>query len=402
MSLSPIQKEAILRNINKVPVDSLKRKIDNNELTLEECIENGLSQTTVDEIHFIASSELEAERQFEEDAAFYEKINNDELIIQEIKAAIFEGRVTEEGLKSNTIIDETLLYKIKNYEDSFRQPEINEEPTKKGYTDIFFFGRSGSGKSCVLASLFHYGEKEGYLVDDPHSIKGINYKNDIVTTLRNGVLPAATSADEGRVTYITTELHHKDTDDINLLNIIEMSGEFFTAAAKDPSMWANGVDAHGYLSNSNKKLLFFVIDFEIHIDPHKVSTQEASFNLMLSQLDNYNKCLKNTYCIYIIVNKSDLFPADELLEYNNDRSQYAKNFFTENYKSFYTNLKNKQDKNGFELRYLHYSLGNFMFKNSYLSEINYECPKQLIKTIQHQAGRKKSGGWFDNMFDSND
>ena len=34
-------------------------------------------------------------------------------------------------------------------------------------------------------------KKEGYLVDDPHSIKGINYKNDIVSTLRNGVLPAA-------------------------------------------------------------------------------------------------------------------------------------------------------------------------------------------------------------------
>ena len=43
-----------------------------------------------------------------------------------------------------------------------------------------------------------------------------------------------------------------------------------------------------------------------------------------------------------------------------------------------------------------------MFRNSYLSEMNYDCPKQLIKTIQHQAGRKKSGGWFDNMFDSND
>ena len=201
-------------------------------MTLEECIENGLSQDTVDEIHFQAAAELEAEQQFEEDAAFYEKINNDELIIQEIKPAILDGRVTEEGLLSNTIIDDRLLYKIKNYEDSFRQPEINEEPTKKGYTDIFFFGRSGSGKSCVLASLFNYGEKEGYLVDDPHSIKGINYKNDIVSTLRNGVLPAATSADEGRVTYITTELHHKDTDDINLLNIIEMSGEFFTMPLK--------------------------------------------------------------------------------------------------------------------------------------------------------------------------
>ena len=36
---------------------------------------------------------------------------------------------------------------------------------------------------------------------------------------------------------------------------------------------------------------------------------------------------------------------------------------------FLYEFKNKQDKNGFELRYLHYSLGNFMFRNSYLSEM---------------------------------
>ena len=76
-----------------------------------------------------------------------------------------------------------------------------------------------------------------------------------------------------------------------------MSGEFFTIA-KDPSMWNNGVDLM-VTYNSNKKLLFFVIDFEVHIDRHKVSTQEISFNLMLSQLDNYNKCLK-IHIVYIL------------------------------------------------------------------------------------------------------
>ena len=400
MPLSPIQKELFLKKINELPVGALKKKIDENELTMEECVDAGLSQTTVDEIRSMAELEIQKKKQDQEDAANYEKINNDELRISEIRDMILEGGVTEAGLIEHTKIDENLLHKIKNYVFSVRQPDINRNPIKKGYTDIFFFGQSGSGKSCVLASLFNYGENEGYFVDDPHSIEGTNYKNDIVASLRKGIVPAATTAVDKKVTYITTELHHKKTDDINLLNIFEMSGEFFTEAARNPDLWEDGVDAHGYLSNKNKKLLFFVIDFSVHIDPDEVSTQEASFNLFLSQLEDYNNCLSNTYCIYILINKSDLFPKEELSKYGNDsRKQYAKDFFTENYKSFYTNLKAKQENNGFELRYLHFSLGNFMFRNTYLTEINYECPKQLMSTIGYQAGRKKSGSFIDKMFD---
>ena len=58
MSLNTNTKRKLnFKKYNKVPVDSLKNKIDNNELTLEECIENGLSQDTVDEIHFHAELE---------------------------------------------------------------------------------------------------------------------------------------------------------------------------------------------------------------------------------------------------------------------------------------------------------------------------------------------------------
>ena len=176
------------------------------------------------------------------------------------------------------------------------------------------------------------------------------------------------------------------------LNFIEMSAEFFTAAAKNPTVWGDGIDAHFYFTHPNKKLFFFVIDFEIHIDKAKVSTQEASFNLMLSQLDK--KCLKNTYCIYIIVNKSDKFPP----EADVNKDAYAQAFFMDNFPSFYTNLKVKKEENGFELMSMHFSLGEFIFNNSYLTQFNNECPSNLISSISKQVSRRKGGGWFSRIF----
>ena len=67
------------------------------------------------------------------------------------------------------------------------------------------------------------------------------------------------------------------------------------------------------------------------------ATQSQDFNLILSQLDQYEKALKNTNCIYIIVNKSDKFPKDII-----DKDEFAKDFFIKNFKSVYVNLKSKK------------------------------------------------------------
>ena len=397
MALSQIQKDAILRGINELPIENINRFIEQGDLTIEECTENGIDPDKLEQVNSLKEQIIEEQEKFEEDSEFYEKINNNEMIIQEIKRALDSGKVTPEGLLENTIIDERLLRSIERYKKQTHPSQHNDLDLKKGYTDIFFFGKSGSGKSCVLASLFNYAEDQGYFIDDPHSINGINYKNLLVRELKNGILPDATEASVDAVTYITTELH-KDGE-INPLNIIEMSGEFFSSAAKDPDVWKNSIDAHGYLSNSNKKLLFFVVDYKLYTegeDPEN-STQSQDFNLILSQLDKYEKALNNTYCVYIIVNKSDKFPETEV-----DKNAFAKEFFMKNFKGVYTNLKAKQDTNGFQLRSMHFSAGNFIFNNSYLSQMNTECPAKLIDSISKQASRRKSGGWLSKVFSSSD
>ena len=393
--LTPLQKEALLRGINKIPVNLIKKKIDNLELTLDECIEHGLDLSKVEEIQMISVQQKEIKEKLAEDKEFYDRINNDEIIIQEIQRALNDGRVTEEGLKNNTEIDDDLLTRIIRYKKQFHPSENNDVPLIDG-TDIFFFGKSKSGKSCVLASIFNYAEKEGLFIDNPVSINGINYKNVIVRELQNGILPDSTEATEDAVTYITTELH-KDGD-INKLNFIEMSGEFFSKAAEDPDEWDKSIDAHGYLSDSNKKLLFFIVDYKMYSDGEDTSgaTQSQDFNLILSQLDNYENALKNTNCIYIIVNKSDKFPNVT------DKDKFAKEFFINNFRAVYTNLKAKQEKYNFELRSFDFSVGNFVFNNSYLKEMNYECPRSVLNSIAKQSRRKAKKGWLGSMFSNND
>ena len=394
--LTVLQKEALLRGINKIPVDLIKKKIDNLELTLDECIEHGLDLSKVEEIQTIKIHEIDIKEKLAEDKEFYDRINNDEVIIQEIQIALNDGRVTEEGLMNNTEINDDLLKRIKSYKKQFHPSENNDVPLVDG-TDIFFFGKSKSGKSCVLASIFNYAEVEGLFIDNPVSINGINYKNVIVRELQNGILPDSTEATEDAVTYITTELH-KDGE-VNPLNFIEMSGEFFSKAASKPDEWDKSIDAHGYLSNSNKKLLFFIVDYQMYNEGEDTSgaTQSQDFNLILSQLDNYEKALKNTNCIYIIVNKSDKFPPNIT-----DKDKFAKDFFMNNFRAVYTNLKAKQEKYKFELRSFDFSVGNFVFNNSYLKEMNYECPKSVLNSIAKQSRRNPKKGWLGSMFSNND
>jgi len=389
--LTVLQKEALLRGINEIPVNLIKKKIDNLELTIDECIEHGLESSTVEEIQLLYTKAKAKKKKMEEDQEFYDQIENDEKSIQEIQEALLDGRATPEGLLKNTEIDEKLLKRITDYTKQFHPSENNDVPLING-TDIFFFGKSESGKSCVLASLFNYAESKGLFIDNTVSIKGITYKNLLVRELKNGILPDATQASVDAVTYITTALHMDG--EVNPLNFIEMSGEFFSRAAEDPDYWEDSIDAHGYLSNSNKKLLFFIVDYHMYNEGEfSEATQDQEINLILSQLDVYEKALKNTYCIYIIVNKSDKFP-----EGITNKNKFAKDFFTDNFKGVYTNLKSKQEKHGFELKSFHFSTGEFILNNSYLNAINSECPRDLIDSISKQAARSRRTGWFGRLF----
>jgi len=377
----------------------LIKLIDAAEISLDEFIEHGLDTSKVEEIQALRRKGAEIKKQMEEDQAFYDLINNDEKAIDEIQQALRSGEVTDQGLLNNTIIDENLLKRVKGFSQVLNSPENNNVPLGAG-TDIFFFGRSGSGKTCVLASVFNYAEDNGLFMDNTNSMKGINYKNLLVNELNNGVLPDATPASKDAVTYISTTLMEQDADgnptgEESPLNFIEMSGEFFQKAAKDPDSFKDSIDAHGYLSGPNKKLLFFIVDYDMYSEGNDRKVQSQDFQLVLQHLDKYKKALKNTLSIYIIVNKADKFPEDVV-----DKDDFALDFFMKNFKSVYTTLNSKREKYKFELVSLPFSLGSFIFNNSYLSAINQEWPKKLIDSIGKHSSFGKKKGW--GVFSSTD
>ena len=390
--LTQITKEALLKGINKIPIHIIKKKIDEGELTLEECIEYELEESKVEEIRTLKIEKEIKEIKDQEDQALYDQIKNDEKPIDEIQNALMTGKVTEEGLLNHTTINKELIKKIREYSRTPHSPKNNSEPLGPG-TDIFFFGRSGSGKTCVLASVFNYAEEQGLFIDNPTSIKGINYKNLLINELNNGVLPYATPANKDNVTYISTTLIEQDaegnnTGKVSPLNFVEMSGEFFQKAAQNPEDTKDTIDAHGYLSGPNKKLLFFIVDYQMYSEGKNRAAQSQDFQLVLNNLDKYKKSLKNTLSIYIIVTKADKFPEDVI-----DKDKFANEFFRKDFKSVYTNLKSKRDKHGFELVSLPFSIGSFMFDNSYLHGINQEWPDKLVKSIGKHSSFKKKNRW---------
>ena len=64
MALTAIQKEAFLRRINEIPIESLKNKIDNNELTLDECIEHGLDSSKIEQLSLLEINQRVQTMQF--------------------------------------------------------------------------------------------------------------------------------------------------------------------------------------------------------------------------------------------------------------------------------------------------------------------------------------------------
>ena len=51
--LTSLQKQALLKGINQIPVSLIKRKIDAGEFTIDECIENGLDASKIEEIQLL-------------------------------------------------------------------------------------------------------------------------------------------------------------------------------------------------------------------------------------------------------------------------------------------------------------------------------------------------------------
>jgi hypothetical protein len=400
-------------NINNHDIDVLISKIKsgNPEYSLDKMIEKGLSPDRlkivrdrlkeIEEIDIITTNEAARKQQVVD---FCNRIYNDEIGLDEIKIKIQNGFFTmeeidkyfNESLLSNDILDKIKYFIFNKKEILFYEwkdlPQI-----QANRTDVYFFGQPQSGKSCILANFFSYLHKKGLLIENPHCLIGTKYKNTIYNEFNLGFLPPSTLDVADGVNYIPFELLNPKTENReHPLNLIEMSGELFNKAA-DEGINNDNLNSKQYLSNNNRKIIFFVIDYDKHIknkqNPDGSAPQEPKMVLTLALLEQFGT-FNQTDEVIILVSKADLFPE------NQDPLIFSSDFIEDNYATFLSNLKRfkKQYKEEFKIKIFPFSIGKLMLKKTYVYEPNYFYTEHIVNELLSNTKYFDNGGGIFNIF----
>lgn len=317
-----------------------------------------------------------------------QEIDDNKLTVKQIQNLINSDAISKEELLTNSKeIDEEIFEKIISYKElNIDYKEWKDLPElQKNRTDLYFFGQPGSGKTCVLASLFHYANQKGLIKDNQSNREGAKYRDVLINGIRKGTLAEGTPLDG--VNYIPIDLVNPSNNRIHPLNFIEMSGEKFVDAYKKGIKNEN-IGANKYLKNNNRKLIFFVLDYlSFTKENESVLTQDNMVTNVLTHLSN-NNTLDKTDTIYLIISKSDMFPKGE------NHLDFAKDFADNQITNLKNNLKSiqKDHNNNFKIILFPYTLGTVKFKGL-LTQFDLTSPKNLIDWICAYSFSEERNWW---------
>ena len=290
-------------------------------------------------------------------------------------------------LSNNTLTEQDLLdcgipqSAIDNLENIIA-PELDLGKTPgnipDGFTEVYFWGYTGSGKTTALGAILQMAQKKGYLniAKGPgylyaHQLTNIFSDDNIA----NDFLPATSPIEITQ--YLPFTLKRKRERRNRSVSLIELSGEifklFFFKNGNQPfpteshEMTFNTLN--NYLKSNNRKIHFFFIDYDRENNAIKEDNglKQSDFLAAASTYFSDNDVFgKTTDAIYVILTKSDL-----LLDNNgkpvstHERQKYAREYLKENYKAFMDTLEGickKHSINGGKLLFYTFSLGKVYFK----------------------------------------
>ncbi len=315
-------------------------------------------------------------------------IDTDNIHVRDIRNLINSDSITtDELIKESKLLDKDILEKIKSYKDL--DIDYNDwkdlPPLQKNRTDLYFFGQPGSGKTCILASLFYYAHQKGLIKDNQSNREGSKYRDTLINGVKKGILAEGTPTDG--INYIPLDLTNPTNKRIHPLNFIEMSGEKFVNAYKK-GIKKDNIGANKYLKNNIRKLLFFVLDYLSFIkDEKSILSQDSMLQNVLTLLSNDNT-LDKTDTIYLILSKSDMFPKGE------NQLDFAQEFVDMKLKNLKNNLKiiQKEHNNNFKIILFPYSLGEIKFRGL-LTNFDVTSPKNLIDWICAYSFSEERNWW---------
>ena len=311
-----------------------------------------------------------------------------------IKEFLSNGTITEHDLEESCNIPREIIEVL----DDIQQPQLNlgEKPINipDGYTEVYFWGIPGSGKTCALAAILSKAEKLGYL-----NI-AISPGYDYMTRLKNifvddnAILPPPSPVDTTQYLPFTMR---KDSERYHhSISLIELSGEVFkcfyfhNAGMEMPSEFHTKTfnSLTTFLNSNNRKIHFFFIDYG---NKNKKDTDDYTQSDYLSAASTYFKTTqvfkKNTDAIYVVLTKSDLMPCTE-----DERVTKAKEYLNDdNFKSFINALKDSCKKNSIndgKLTVEPFSLGEVYFQQ--ICNFDGTAAKKIIDILLDRVPKDKN------------
>jgi hypothetical protein len=256
---------------------------------------------------------------------------------------------------------------------------IGETPTSipSGFSEVYFWGTTGSGKTCALGAVLQMAQQMGYLNIGIGS--GFLYANQLKNIFSddgkaNDYLPGPSPVESTQ--YLPFTLKRPGKKEIRSVSLIELSGEIFKcflykiAGQQLPTQ--SHVDTfdslNNFLNTNNRKIHFFFIDYNKENKPDSDGLIQSDYLDAASTYFNINKVFgKSTDAIFIVLTKSDLL-RDEAGNAvpKSKRVEYAKKHLKEsNYSAFINTLKaicEKYSINAGKLTVVPFSLGKVYFQ----------------------------------------
>lgn len=296
----------------------------------------------------------------------------------EIEAYLANGTLTKDELEFDCGIPKSAINNL----DQIVAPNLvlgkTPDSIPEGYTEVYFWGGTGSGKTCALGAVLRVAEERGLLniATGPGYQYALQLKNIFSDDDKaNDFLPPPTPVENNQ--YLPFTLKEPQEKNGRSVSLIELSGEvfkcFFNRNANIEFPTQSHTDTFNslnkFLKSNNRKLHFFFIDFDRENKPDSQGLTQSDYLGAAATYFKNNKVFdKTTDAIYVVVTKSDLFVDEKgnyITEYD-DKIKYAKDYlYRQNYTSFINSLKDNcktYSINGGVLNVRPFSLGNVYFK----------------------------------------
>jgi hypothetical protein len=266
--------------------------------------------------------------------------------------------------------------------DNIKTPQLQlgNTPTSipEGYTEVYFWGGTGSGKTCALGAILQMAEKKGLLniATGPGYLYANQLKNIFSDDDRaNDYLPAPSPVETTQ--YLPFTLNNPKEKGSRSVSLIELSGEIFkcffhkNAGQKLPTQSHENTfnSLNVFLSSKNRKIHFFFIDYDRENCPDSFGLKQSDYLAAASTYFRNNKVFGNTTdAIYVVLTKSDLLldeNGDKISSYDKRVEHAIKHLGEQSYQSFINTLKENCKKysiNGGKLTVEPFSLGAVYFK----------------------------------------